>query len=163
MRYFFIITVLIIISIDLASKYYIEQNISLGQVVIVNEFLMINKIYNKGIIFGIAHSENLYINMLLIIVLTLILLTLIYFFIQNIRKEGNLSRIHFISWAALFGGGFSNYIDRILDNKVTDFIVLYYDLFFFPGIFNLADIFITIAFIGFIIEMLRSNDKKSSI
>ena len=124
---------------------------------------MINKIYNKGIIFGIAHSENLYINMLLIIVLTLILLTLIYFFIQNIRKEGNLSRIHFISWAALFGGGFSNYIDRIIDNKVTDFIVLYYDLFFFPGIFNLADIFITIAFIGFIIEMLRSNDKKSSI
>lgn len=163
MRYFFIVIVLIIISIDLASKYYIEQNISLGQVVIVNEFLMINKIYNKGIIFGIAHSENLYINMLLIIVLTLILLTLIYFFIQNIGKEGNLSRIHFISWASLFGGGFSNYIDRILDNKVTDFIVLYYDLFFFPGIFNLADIFITIAFIGFIIEMLRSNDKKSSI
>ena len=105
----------------------------------------------------------MYINILLIIVLTLILLTLIYFFIQNIGKEGNLSRIHFISWAALFGGGFSNYIDRILDNKVTDFIVLYYDLFFFPGIFNLADIFITIAFIGFIIEMLRSNDKKSSI
>ena len=55
MRYFFIVIVLIIISIDLASKYYIEQNISLGQVVIVNEFLMINKIYNKGIIFGIAH------------------------------------------------------------------------------------------------------------
>tara|TARA_B100001057_G_scaffold439816_1_gene473276 strand:- start:46 stop:537 length:492 start_codon:yes stop_codon:yes gene_type:complete len=163
MRYFFIIIVLIIITIDLASKYYIEQNIPLGQVIVVNEFLMINKIYNKGIIFGIAHSENIYINMLLIIILTLILLTLIYFFIQNIGKEGKLSRIHFISWASLFGGGFSNYIDRILDNKVTDFIVLYYDLFFFPGIFNLADIFITIAFIGFITEMMRSNDKKSSI
>ena len=63
----------------------------------------------------------------------------------------------------LLGGGIANYVDRIIDNKVTDYIILHYDEFYFPGIFNIADVFISIAFFFLIIDTLISNEKENSI
>ena len=63
----------------------------------------------------------------------------------------------------LLGGGIANYIDRLIDNKVTDYIILHYDEFYFPGIFNVADVFISVAFIFLVIDTLISNEKENSI
>ena len=78
-------------------------------------------------------------------------------------EDKNMSRFSRISWIMLLGGGIANYLDRIIDNKVTDYIILHYDEYYFPGIFNIADVFISLAFILFVIDIFTSNEKENNI
>ena len=66
-----------------------------------------------------------------------------------------------LAWCCLIGGGISNFIDRLFNGHVTDFIVLHYNNYFFPGIFNIADIFITFAVLLLIIELGFNYEQKS--
>ena len=94
----------------------------------------------------------------------MIFLNVLIFYISKLLEASpNLSRLSKISWTLLLGGGIANYIDRLIDNKVTDYIILYYDEFYFPGIFNVADVFISVAFIFLVIDTLISNEKENSI
>ena len=124
---------------------------------------MISKTYNKGLLFGIAHSNDLIVNYSIIFLMTLVILALIFYICKLLDSDNNLSKLSQISWMLLLGGGIANYIDRIIDNKVTDYIILHYNEFYFPGIFNIADIFISVAFIFLIIDTLISNEKENSI
>ena len=53
----------------------------------------------------------------------------------------------------ILSGGFGNLIDRVLWGHVIDFIHLYYENYSFY-IFNLADTFITIGVIIYILDLL---------
>jgi len=54
-------------------------------------------------------------------------------------------------YTIIIGGAIGNYYDRIIFNAVPDFIDLHYNNFHW-FIFNLADIFITIGIIAFLIK-----------
>ena len=76
------------------------------------------------------------------------------------NKE-NFSKNSMLAWCCLIGGGISNFIDRLFNGHVTDFIILHYNNYFFPGIFNIADIFITFAVLLLIIELGFNYEQKS--
>ena len=44
----------------------------------------------------------------------------------------------------IIGGALGNFIDRIMNGSVLDFIVVNYKQLYFPAIFNVADIMISI-------------------
>jgi signal peptidase II len=60
----------------------------------------------------------------------------------------------------LIGGAIGNLIDRILQGSVTDFILVYYNNFYFPA-FNFADSFITIGIL-LLLSMELLNKKNNN-
>ena len=103
---------------------------------IVNSFLSINLIWNKGIAFGLFSSDDkFYYNLLSVIITTVIL---IVFFLM-IRSKG----IEKFGFLMVFGGSLGNVYDRLIYSSVPDFIDFHYkDFNWF--IFNVADIFISL-------------------
>ena len=150
---FFLVTTVIILdqwSKNLAKVYlqeYERWNLS--------NFIDLTLIYNKGIAFSMFDYESG------MQVLPLIILTLaaISFFIFLLIKE-RWSLLEEIGILFLIGGAIGNLIDRILQGSVTDFILVYYNNFYFPA-FNFADSFITIGIL-LLLSMELLNKKNNN-
>ena len=153
--YSFLVVIIVFIS-DRLSKAYVIKLIEINErEIFVNNFLNITLNWNRGIGFGLLSYDA---TLIYHIISALILLIIIYWFITN--KE-NFSKISMLAWCCLIGGGISNFIDRLFNGHVTDFIILHYNNYFFPGIFNIADIFITFAVLLLIIELGFNYEQKS--
>ena len=163
MNRIFISGVFSIVLLDLFVKYAIEVFGWGVRPTSIFHYLIISKTYNKGLFFGIGHSDGLIVNYSLILFMTFVIFLLVYYISMLLDEDKNMSRLSRISWIMLLGGGIANYLDRIIDNKVTDYIILHYDEYYFPGIFNIADIFISLAFILFVIDIFTSNEKENNI
>ena len=123
-----------IISIDLISKFLITQYLPTNFIYTINNFFDIVHIHNRGISFGLF--ENILSNFFILLIVFLILIIL---FIWLFRSKENLEK-----WALTFilAGGICNFIDRLINGYVVDFISLHYKDFYWPA-FNFADISIT--------------------
>tara|TARA_B100001113_G_C21074190_1_gene606868 strand:+ start:125 stop:616 length:492 start_codon:yes stop_codon:yes gene_type:complete len=163
MRLKFYLIVLMLVTIDLITKYYIDNMIAIYDPIIINNFVILNKVYNKGLVFGFAHSESVFINYSLTFLMTCLLLYLIYYVNKVLTENERVSNITFVAWSLVLGGGLANYIDRLIDNKVVDFILVRYENYYFPGIFNVADIFISLALVIFIFIMFFEDEKESKL
>ena len=147
----FIINFLIILSIfglDRFSKAYvisINQK-SLSSDLFVSKYLNINLIYNEGIAFGLLSFEENYIYQILTTIIFIIIIILLFMIFR--AKTKKYEKIGLILIA---GGALGNFYDRIVFNAVPDFIDLHYGNFHWFT-FNVADIFITIGVIAFLIK-----------
>ena len=132
-----IIISVILLLLDQITKWYVcKTNINIE--VIPNVFNL-KLTFNNGIAFVIGQNSNIF----TIIVPNIIVLGLIGRFIYLQKERMNLVTIY--SLFAVIAGGIGNLIDRILRGFVIDF------LSFFPEknlpVFNLADIYLVIAWI----------------
>lgn len=77
-----------------------------------------------------------------------ILNIVIFFILAFIARElfTNLanSNLYLIGLSLVLGGGSANFIDRYDNLAVTDFIILHYEDIYFPAVFNIADLSISI-------------------
>ena len=64
------------------------------------------------------------------------------------------------SLALILGGALGNLIDRALFGHVIDFLVLYYDPYYFPA-FNVADADISLGACGLLLDMFLTKETKS--
>jgi signal peptidase II len=96
-------------------------------------------------------------SLLLFSVAPLILLSLL--FLYALRHAGNFSYQKIFCIALIFAGGVGNIIDRILfDRHVPDFMIMQIQNFR-TGIFNFADVCVTVGAIGLIV-FFRDKNKK---
>ncbi len=158
MRLFPLFIIFSVVCIDYFSKIYVQNILKNQTHLILNDYMILEKTYNKGIIFSIAHSNSIFINYFILFVLTIIILYLIYIFIHILPRLNNYL---IIAWSFLIGGGLGNFADRIIDNKVFDFIIVHYKDIYFPGVFNLADSFISVALIMILFEYFFIQDEKN--
>ena len=136
--------ILTIIVIDYFSKQYallFDQNY------VLNSFITIYKMNNYGIAFSLFNELEG--------VGQLILNIVIFFILAFIAKElfTNLvsSNLYLIGLSLILGGGTANFIDRYDNSAVTDFIILHYKDIYFPAVFNIADLSISIGAVLIII------------
>ena len=142
--------ILTIIVIDYFSKQYallFDQNY------VLNSFITIYKMNNYGIAFSLFNDlENIG---------QLILNIVIFFILAFIAKElfTNLacSYLYLIGLSFILGGGSANFIDRYDNSAVTDFIILHYKDIYFPAVFNIADLSISIGAVLIIIYYMRNK------
>jgi signal peptidase II len=146
--------ILTIIVIDYFSKQYallFDQNY------VLNSFITIYKMNNYGIAFSLFNELES--------VGQLILNLVIFFILAFIAKElfTNLvsSNLYLIGLSLILGGGSANFIDRYDNSAVTDFIILHYKDIYFPAVFNIADLSISIGAILIIIYYM--SDKANEI
>ena len=147
-----IISIAIFLS-DRVSKLYLLnlQTDGINIDFYINPFLNFYLVWNTGIGFGLASMElSIYYHLLTFIIL-LVNIMLIFFLIKS-------KGIYAYLFALIIGGSLGNLFDRLYYYAVPDFIDLHLgDYHWF--VFNVADIFITIGIIGFILSEFLMKKK----
>ena len=116
-------------------------------------FLDFILIYNKGIAFSLFDFQSGMQTLPLIIITFIAIAFFIFLLVRN-----EWSKIEEIGILLIIGGAIGNFIDRVTQGSVTDFILVYYNDFYFPA-FNLADSFITFGIIILLItELLKKKE-----
>ncbi len=110
----------------------------------INEIVNFNLIWNTGVGFGLLSSESSFFYNSITILIFLIVLVLFYALIVSKNSEKKI-------YAIIIGGAIGNLYDRFYYNAVPDFIDLHYNSYHWFT-FNIADIFITLGIILFVIN-----------
>ena len=132
----------IIFFLDRYSKIKIVNNFN-DSSFYVNQFLNFDLTWNTGIGFGLlSFNNNIYYNSISILI-SLVIFFLIYLSLKASKYEK-------IIFSLIIGGAFGNLYDRLTFRAVPDFIDLHYGQFHWFT-FNVADIFITLGIIAYII------------
>jgi len=140
----FALIILIIFIIDRISKINIINNFNENSY-FINSFTNLDLIWNVGIGFGFLSTDSNLIYGLITLFIALVILMLIYVLILS----NNLDKL---IYSMIIGGAIGNFYDRLTFKAVPDFIDLHYNNFHWFT-FNVADIFITV---GIMIFILRS-------
>ena len=142
-NFYFLLIISVIFFLDRYSKFEILRNFS-DNSFYVNDFLNLYLIWNTGIGFGLLSFDT---NLIYNLITTLIGLVIIILIMIGIKSESSEK----IIFSIIVGGALGNFYDRIVFNAVPDFIDLHYGNFHWFT-FNVADIFITIGVIAFLIK-----------
>ena len=142
-NFYFLLIISVIFFLDRYSKFEILRNLSENSLY-VNDFLNFYLIWNTGIGFGLlSFDTNLFYNLITILIgLVIIILTMI-----GIKSESSEK----IIFSVILGGALGNFYDRLYFKAVPDFIDLHYGNFHWFT-FNVADIFITIGIIAYVLK-----------
>ena len=136
------------IIVDQITKYLIERNLYGKSVDIIENVFSFTYLENRGAAWGIFSDNNW---ILLIFVPILIFIIGLYLYkISNSKFEKILGGL-------IVGGALGNYIDRLFRGYVVDFL----DFKVWP-VFNLADVFIVVGCILFILMSVISIKSKNN-
>ncbi|UXV43267.1 signal peptidase II [Staphylococcus simulans] len=143
---------LAVLILDQFTKAYIVKTMSVGDSYsVIPGFLNITSHRNTGAAWGILSGKMGFFFLVTIIVLGL----LTYFYVKEAR--GNFWMQMAIS--LLFAGALGNFIDRMKNGEVVDFIDTYIFGYDFP-IFNVADSSLTVGVILILILLLFDSNKN---
>ena len=140
-----LIVILIIFFLDRYTKLLILDNFS-ENTYYLNDFINLDLIWNIGIGFGFLSTDSFLIYNLITLLIGFVILILFYFLILS-------EKIDKLIYSVIIGGALGNFYDRLVYNAVPDFIDLHYDNFHWFT-FNVADIFITIGILIFILKSI---------
>ena len=140
---YFLLLALIIFFLDRISKFKIINNFN-ESAYFVNNYINIDLIWNIGIGFGLFSTNSSLLYNLVTLLIGVVIIILIYVFM----KSDNIEKF---SYAIIIGGASGNFYDRMIYKAVPDYIDIHYNNFHWFT-FNVADIFITIGILIFIIK-----------
>ena len=140
---FFTLILIVVFTLDRISKNKILNDFN-ERTYFVNDFLNLDLIWNIGIGFGFLSTDTLLFYNLVTFLIGSVILILFYILITS-KSIDNLI------YSIIVGGACGNFYDRLVYNAVPDFIDLHYNNFHWFT-FNVADIFITLGILAFIIK-----------
>jgi len=144
-----------VLVLDQVTKWIITGNMELSQSIpVIDNFLYITYHRNTGAAFGLLQGQ-----MLFFYVATLVAIGAIVLWLKqlDLKKEWVMG----IALALLLGGALGNFVDRIVNQSVVDFIHTVWWGSSFP-IFNVADIALTIGAILMVVDVLFLEKKRNS-
>lgn len=144
--YFYLIALSWVV-VDLTSKIFMKSFLlDRGKINLIWDFLKLSLVENSGIAFSLP-IEGTFLK-----IITVVIIALIIFYYFKYEKKNILNQIAF---GLIVGWALGNWVERIFNGVVIDFINLKYF-----AIFNFADIFINIWVIILIINYLNLCKKK---
>lgn len=169
-NYFFcILFICILIALDQYTKHltlaHLKGNAPID---IIEGVLQLTYVGNKGIAWGMLWGKVNFVLILTIIISLIIFYMIIKlqmrigFYVQKvsdtvISKKIKMLKLFQISLMVMFSGAIGNIIDRVRLGYVVDFI--YFELIDFP-VFNVADIYVTMSMIAFILLYFFKIDEN---
>tara|TARA_Y200000002_G_C22482883_1_gene579508 strand:- start:44 stop:577 length:534 start_codon:yes stop_codon:yes gene_type:complete len=144
-NFYYIVIISIIFYLDRFSKIQIINNFS-DTSNYFNSFINFDLVWNTGIGFGLLSSNSSLVYNLITAIIGIVILYLFYIVINSKLFDS-------IVFSVIIGGALGNFYDRLIFYAVPDFIDVHYKNFHWFT-FNIADIFITIGIIIFIIKGL---------
>lgn len=143
------IAAVIVLILDQASKYLTTLDIPLGgSVPLIPGVIELTNVQNTGAAFGLLNDLEL--ARWLFVGLTLVLCVVIIILLAKKVVKGCFGRWMLV---LIMAGGLGNCIDRVINGYVTDMFNLQFISF---PVFNVADIFISVCGVMFIIYLIVS-------
>ncbi len=144
-NFYYLIIISIIFFLDRFSKIQIINNFS-DNSVYFSSFINFDLVWNTGIGFGLLSNNSSLVYSLITVIIGLVILFLFYIVLNSKQFDS-------IVFSVIIGGALGNFYDRLIFYAVPDFIDMHYKNFHWFT-FNIADIFISIGIIIFIIKGL---------
>ena len=142
--------ILIIFFFDRYTKLFVLNNFT-ENTYYLNDYINLDLIWNIGIGFGLMSTESDLIYNSITFLIGIVLLFLIFFLIISDIIDKTIHTI-------IIGGALGNFYDRLIFRAVPDFIDIHYKNFHWFT-FNVADIFISLGIIFFIIRSFFVKNK----
>ncbi|MBX3641195.1 MAG: lipoprotein signal peptidase [Nitrosomonas sp.] len=147
---------LIVLILDLATKYWIESLLSYGEYIPITGFFNLVLTYNTGAAFSFLSEASGWQRWLLSAIAAIASCVIIYL-LHKYRAE----KLFCFSLSLILGGALGNLWDRITLGYVVDFLDFYLGDYHWPA-FNIADSAIFIGAILLIIESFNNTEKKDA-
>ncbi|WP_295626558.1 signal peptidase II [uncultured Nitrosomonas sp.] len=147
---------LIILVLDLVSKYWVESTLEFGQVIPLTGFFNLVLTYNPGAAFSFLSDQSGWQRWFLSGVAGSAALLIIYL-LNRYKHE----KLFCLSLSLILGGALGNLYDRITLGHVVDFLDFYIGAYHWPA-FNVADSAICVGAVLMIYESFR-KDKAENI
>lgn len=148
-----VILSIIVIIIDLGTKYLASQNLTYGQPVEVLPFFNLTLLHNYGAAFSFLSNSNTTWQVVVLSGIALIVAIVIFVWLTRLPKNKNLTAC---ALALILGGALGNVYDRMIHGYVVDFLDFHINNYHWPA-FNIADSAICI---GAVILILMSFKSK---
>ena len=142
-NFYFLFLSLTIFILDRFTKQEIINNFN-KSIYYINDYINFDLIWNIGIGFGFLSTDSFIFYNLVTFTVGIVIVFLLYIFAQS-------ENIDKFIYSIIIGGALGNFFDRIVYKAVPDFIDLHYNNFHWFT-FNVADIFITIGVLAFVIR-----------
>ncbi|MDG1778042.1 MAG: signal peptidase II [Flavobacteriaceae bacterium] len=154
---FILFLVVLNIGLDQYTKHIVRTEVTAGsRTEIVGEFLQLMNVENSGAFLGMGSDSHPTIKLIFLLILPVIVLSVVLYYLFTNKHLDSLSVIGF---SCVAGGGIANLYDRFLYGSVTDFLFMDFG-FAQTGIFNVADLSVTIGMILLIIASYKQKEKK---
>ncbi|WP_379131947.1 signal peptidase II [Paenibacillus sp. sgz500958] len=138
---------LIVFLIDQGTKYLIATRLEITeQIPVIGNFFLITSHRNRGAAFGILQGQQWF-----FFLVTLVVVSGIVWYLNKARATRKLLPT---ALGLVLGGAIGNFLDRMLNGEVVDFLQFNFGSYTFP-IFNVADSCIVIGVALIILDSLR--------
>ena len=146
-----ILIFLLLVLLDILSKYIVFNYINLYQFITITYFFDITHIHNFGVSFGLFAGTIP--SLVLIFIGLFVTVFVIYLYINS---SDTLER-----WGLfiIICGAIGNIVDRFINGYVIDFLYLHINQYYWPA-FNFADIYISLGIIMIIVNMVKKIKKS---
>ncbi len=155
--YRLIVALFIALVLDSLTKIWAEQSLELYQPVpVIGQFFRLMLGYNTGVAFSLLAGGGYW----PLIITGIIIVGLTIWLIGSLRSGELPTRA---SWpiGLLLGGAMANFVDRLPDGRVTDFLDVGLGAIRWPT-FNLADSFITLGLVYFMLISFNNPSQTAN-
>ncbi|MFC0180761.1 signal peptidase II [Thorsellia kenyensis] len=148
--------ILLVIAIDLGSKFAILGNFYLGESVSIIPFLNFSYAQNTGAAFGFLSDHDGWQRWFFTLI-AISISGILFYFMRQTHKSNILLNL---GYAMVIGGALGNLFDRLVHGFVVDFIDFYINTWHFAT-FNIADIAISLGAAAIILDGFFPKKKKN--
>src|SRR3546814_4269531 len=147
----------LVIILDQATKLYFNASFDYGQRLKVMPWFDFTLLYNRGAAFCFLASEAGW-QRWLFTALGIVAAAVIVWLLRRHQGQARFS----LALTLILGGALGNVIDRVAYGHVIDFLLFYWNDWYYPA-FNLADVSITCGAILLVLdELLRARRSRSA-
>ena len=148
-----ILLVLLNVGCDQISKNIVRKNVEYKeQISLINDKLILTKVENDGAMLGFGSELPPILKITFLQILPIVVLLILLF---RILQKPNMNKWLVFAFACVVGGGIGNLIDRIAHGEVTDFFHINLGGYFKTGIFNMADVSVTMGVLMILFLSIR--------
>jgi signal peptidase II len=147
------ISVLVFIA-DQYSKALVLENIELYQAIQILPFFNLTHVYNYGAAFSFLDDAGGWQRWFFTIIAFAVSALVLWWLKQTTLKQKMLP----IAFTLIIGGALGNAVDRLIHGYVVDFLVVYYQDWYWPA-FNVADSAICVGAVLLIIDMFKNKEE----
>jgi len=141
------------IGCDQISKNVVRKNIDARETIeLVGKNFILTKVENDGAMLGIGSELSPILKIIVLQVLPVIVLLVLLYRVLN---KSEMNKWLVFAFAFVIGGGIGNLIDRIAYGEVTDFFHIDLGGYFKTGIFNMADVSVTMGVLVILFLSIR--------
>ena len=152
-RIVIIALVLLNIGCDQISKSVVRNHIDARETIeLVGKNFILTKVENSGAMLGFGSELSPILKIIFLQTIPVVVLLVLLF---RILRRTDMNKWLVFAFACVIGGGIGNLIDRIAYGEVTDFFHIDLGCYFKTGIFNMADVSVTMGVLVILFLSLR--------